>query len=622
MCRVPFVFCLLSLVFFMSYSGLKSFITYLEKQNELLRIRTFVDPVLEIPEVTDRISKSGGKALLFENTGTSFPVLINAFGSEKRMAAALGRKNLDDAAREIADTFALLSGPPKGFRGKISALPSLLRIRQMLPSRKRGRGMCQQVIHRDPDLSLLPVLKCWPFDGGRFITLPLVHTIHPVTRKTNVGMYRMQILDARTTAMHWQRHKTGAAHFAEWKKTGRKMPVSVSLGGDPVYTYSATAPLPENIDEYILAGFLRKRKVNLVKCLTNDLYVPADADIVIEGYVDPAEDMAIEGPFGDHTGYYSLQDLYPKFHVTCITHSREAVYPATIVGIPPMEDACLALATERIFLAPLRLVIVPEMIDFHMPAAGVAHNLLIVKISKSWPGQGKKVISSLFGAGQIMFTKYLVVVSGDVDIRNYSCVLDHVLGNTSFTKDLISISGPLDDLDHAAGIPALGGKLGIDATEKSAEEMSPGEEAFSGTGSRIEIMTADLADGPEAVENVKSEALVRFGGKDRKIVVLVNKAVDISNMNQVAWQVLGNSDPGRDASVLSERLLFIDGTPKVFRKPGYPRRWPNVVVSAPETVNAVDIRWESLGAGPFIKSPSASCSSLMLPGDAEVNMNF
>jgi 4-hydroxy-3-polyprenylbenzoate decarboxylase len=401
-----------------------------------------------------------------------------------------------------------------------------------------------------------------------------------------------------------------------------KMPVTVTLGGDPVYTYAATAPLPENIDEYILAGFLRKRKVKLVKCLTNDLYVPADADIVIEGYVDPVEDPVTEGPFGDHTGYYSLEDLYPGFHVTCLTHSEEAVYPATIVGIPPMEDKWLALATEKMFLSPLRLVIVPEVLDFHMPAAGVAHNLLIVKITKTWPGQGKKVISSLFGAGQMMFTKYLVVVSGDVDIRNYRQVLEHVLGNTSFTRDLISITGPLDDLDHATAIPALGGKLGIDATEKIEGELSPGEKVVSSSGSGIEIMTADLAEGPEGVEKAVKEAEARYGGEGRKIVVLVDKAVDAGNMNQVAWQVLGNSDPRRDAFVLSTGLLFIDGTPKVFRSPGYPCRWPNVVVSAPETIAAVDTMWESLGAGPFIKSPSVSNSALLLSGDAKVNMNF
>jgi 4-hydroxy-3-polyprenylbenzoate decarboxylase len=319
----------------MSYSGLKDFIDDLERNGEIHRIGTFVDPLLEISEITDRISKSGGKALLFGNNGTQFPVLINAFGSAKRMSMAIGRNDLQEAGKEIEKIFTSLSDNSGGLIRKISGLPKLIRLSGLLPGKINRKGKCQQVIHNDPDLGILPVLKCWPYDGNRFITLPMVHTVHPETGKTNVGMYRMQILDNKSTGMHWQLHKTGAAHFEAWKKSGKRMPVSVALGGDPVYTYAATAPLPENIDEYILAGFLRKKKVKLVKCLTNNLYVPADADIIIEGYVDPSEELIWEGPFGDHTGFYSLADWYPRFHVTCITHSRDAVYPATIVGVPP-----------------------------------------------------------------------------------------------------------------------------------------------------------------------------------------------------------------------------------------------------------------------------------------------
>ena len=323
----------------MSYSGLTEFVNELEKRNELIRIKQFVDPVLEITEITDRVTKSGGKALLFENTGTRFPVLINAFGSDLRMSMAIGRNSLDEAGTEIQSLFENLSYNKETFFQKISAMPALLRLAGLLPARTRRKGRCQEQIHRNPDLGMLPVLKCWPHDGGRFFTLPLVHTRHPGTGNTNVGMYRMQVLDKNTTAMHWQRHKTGASHFEAWKTAGERMPVSVALGGDPVYTYAATAPLPENINEYILAGFLRKKKVNMVKCITNDLFVPEDADIVLEGYVDPAEDLVWEGPFGDHTGFYSLADWYPKFHVTCITHANNAIYPATIVGVPPQEDA-------------------------------------------------------------------------------------------------------------------------------------------------------------------------------------------------------------------------------------------------------------------------------------------
>ena len=287
----------------MSYSGLTDFITALEKKEELIRIKQFIDPVLEITEITDRVTKSGGKALLFENTGTIFPLLINAFGSDLRMSMAIGRNNLDEAGMEIENLYKNISSGKESFFQKLSTLPDLFKLAGLLPSRIKRKGKCQQQIHRNPDLGILPVLKCWPYDGGRFITLPMVHTRHPETGSTNVGMYRMQVLDKNTTAMHWQRHKTGANHFDAWKLTGKNMPVSVALGGDPVYAYAATAPLPENINEYILAGFLRKNKVDMVQCITNDLYVPEDADIILEGFVDPAEDLVWEGPFGDHTGF-------------------------------------------------------------------------------------------------------------------------------------------------------------------------------------------------------------------------------------------------------------------------------------------------------------------------------
>ncbi len=430
----------------------------LERNGELHRIKVFADPVLEITEITDRITKSAGKALLFENTGTGFPVLINAFGSDRRMAMALGLSNISDAAGDIEKAFSMFTDTPSGLWARIKSLPGLLKIAGYLPSRTSLKGECQQVIHEKPDLSILPVLKCWPHDGGRFITLPIVHTYHPETGKPNAGMYRMQVLGTDTTGMHWQRHKTGANHFEAWKRAGKRMPVSVSLGGDPVYTYCATAPLPENISEFILAGFIRKKKVKLAKCITNDIYVPSDADIVIEGYVDPSEEFIMEGPFGDHTGFYSLADLYPVFHVTCITHSKNAVYPATVVGVPPHEDAWLAKATEKIFLSPVRLAIQPEILDFHMPEAGVAHNFVIVRINKTYPGQGLKVISSLLGAGQMMFTKYLVVVSGMIDIRNYRELAAAIFSNTVFETDIIFTRGPLDVLDHSSDTFSFGGR--------------------------------------------------------------------------------------------------------------------------------------------------------------------
>lgn len=626
----------------MPFSGLSEFVAYLDKNKELSRINTFVDPVLEIAEITDRITKTGGKALLFENNGTRFPVLINAYGSDKRMAMALGKKNLDTVSSEIVYLFESITNASFSALKILSSLRGIAKLGKVIPSRSRSRGKCQQVIHMDPDTSILPILKCWPHDGGRYITLPLVHTKHPVSGKTNVGMYRMQLLDSKTTCMHWQRHKTGAAHFEAWKGTEAKMPVTVTLGGDPAYAYCASAPLPENLDEYILAGFLRGKKVKLVKCITNNLYIPSDSDIVIEGFVDPDEDPVPEGPFGDHTGFYSLADLYPKFHITCITHSANAVYPATIVGIPPQEDAWLAKATEKIFLAPVKLAIQPEIVDFHMPDAGVAHNLVIVKITKSYPGQGKKVISSLFGAGQMMFTKYLIVTSGDTDIRNYKVLTGHLLLNTDINTDLLFSSGPLDVLDHSCGIPAMGGKLGIDGTVKLKDELrhpdrnfrtdSAGKVAIpefigqtvKNSGGSLNYMAGSILIlsfnqqiYPGSLLRIK-EMLKGYEGNSIRIALLVDHTVDVNDLHMVVWQVLGNSDCSRDIEIISNKILFIDGTIKIFRKEGFSRKWPEVVCSSPDTVREIDNRWESFRLGPLVPSPSVKYSGLIWGEKAEI----
>jgi 4-hydroxy-3-polyprenylbenzoate decarboxylase len=617
----------------MAYSGLADFIADLSKNDELLRISTFVDPLLEITEVTDRVSKKGGKALLFEDTGTQFPLLINTFGSEKRISMALGRKNISDAGEEIEALFSSFSESPEGFSGKLAGLMRLRKAAAYMPMKVKGKGLCQQIIMKDPDLGILPVLKCWPHDGGRFITLPMVHTIHPETGKPNVGMYRMQILNSKSTAMHWQRHKTGAVHFEAWKKTGKLMPVAVALGGDPVYTYAATAPLPENLNEYILAGFLRRRKVKLVKCITNELLVPYDADIVLEGFVDPLADLVEEGPFGDHTGFYSLAGMYPVFNVTCITYSRKAVYPATVVGIPPHEDAWFAAATEKIFLPPLKIAVQPEVLDFHMPEPGVAHNLLIVKINKTYPGQGIKVINSLFGAGQMMFTKYLVVVSGNLDIRNYKDLIRNVLNNTSLKNDLVLINGPLDVLDHSSDSFSFGGKAGIDATVKHPEEIRNGPypekrhesqdlefdlvNLFSGTRFINDFNAVLLKDGMQLIiisvnpsadneiirkttEWLKQSAGTRISG----LIIATDHTVDVRDLYMVAWQVLGNSDPVRDHVFINPSALLLDATIKVYRKGGFKRRWPNVVCSDPDTISGVDRKWDSLGFEEFLPSPS------------------
>ncbi len=631
----------------MSYSGLREFVDDLQTIGELQRIKTFVDPVLEISEIADRVSKAGGKALLFEENGTQFPLLINAFGSEQRMSMAIGRKDLNEAGNEIEKIFIGLSGKSGNLFNKISALPDLIRLAGIFPARSHRwlKGKCQQVVHKNPDLGILPVLKCWPFDGGRFITLPMVHTVNPETGRTNVGMYRMQILDKNTTGMHWQLHKTGANHFEAWKRRGERMPVSVALGGDPVYTYSATAPLPENIDEYLLAGFLRKKRVRLVKCVTNDLYVPADADIIIEGFIDPREELVLEGPFGDHTGFYSLADWYPRLHVTCITHARYAVYPATIVGVPPQEDSFLAKSTEKIFLAPIKFTLQPEVEDIHMPDAGVAHNLVIVKIRKSFSGQGMKVINSLLGAGQMMFTKYIIVVDGDVNIRDYKDLISHIFLHTDFTQDLAFSHGPLDVLDHSSDTFAFGGKLGIDATMKTAVEgsfLNSGvnkpyeglEEIFDRMVAEnilrsyrsclqkddlpLLILAVDNYADREVVDKLKNKLNSNPDIGIFKIIIVVDHTIDVNNFFTVAWQFLGNSDPVRDHSFISRSSLLIDATIKAFRPGGFSRKWPNVVCSDIETIKAIDAKWSKLGIGDLIQSPSLNSISMNHNCDEEV----
>ena len=610
----------------MAYSGLRSYIRELEKNNELHRIGVYANPDQEIPEITDRIVKAAGKALLFENTGTGFPVLMNIFGSDKRMALAFSRYDPYDAGNDIERVFAAVSGTTSSgslFK-KIGTIPGFIKLSSYLPEKVSGKGACQAVIEKKPDLGLLPILKCWPHDGGPFITLPMVHTIHPLSGSTNVGMYRMHVLDSSTTGMHWQRHKTGANHFEAWKKEGRKMPVSVALGGDPVYTYAATAPLPENLSEYILAGFLRRKKVKLVRCITNGLYVPEDADFIIEGYVDPSEDRVWEGPFGDHTGFYSLADWYPKFHVTCITHRKDAVYPATIVGIPPQEDAFLARATEKIFLAPVRMALLPEIIDFHMPVAGVAHNLVIVKIRKSYPGQGMKVLSSLFGAGQMMFSKYIIVVSGETDIRNYRELSGHIIENFDARTDVLFTRGPLDVLDHASDKFSFGGKMGIDATIKHPEELpdNPVSDSDLKNGSAdipFLIFSVESKEKPDIA--LAARDLYKYhAAKNRylKFMFCVDNNVETEDLFMVAWQVLANSDPMRDHFYVKPSCLLIDGSVKVFRKDGFPRKWPNVVCSDKDVISLVDSKWTSYGFPFNIKSPSLKYGQLIMNGKDEV----
>ena len=448
----------------MTYDSLRDFVEALDRAGELHRIEAEVDPKLEISEITDRVVKRGGPALLFTNVrGSKFPVLTNQFGTRRRMAMALGGATLDEAGDRIRKLLDL--SLPESAMEKIGKLLSLAPLAAALP-KTVSSGSCQDVVLDQPDLTQLPVLTTWPMDAGPFITLPLVVTKDPKSGRFNVGMYRMQVYGARETAMHWQRHKQGRAHAAAW---GDRIPVAVAIGSDPVLTYAATAPLPPVVDEYLFAGLLRGKPVKLVACKTVDLKVPADAEFVLEGYVDNT-DLRTEGPFGDHTGVYSLADTYPTFHVQCVTHRRNPIYPATVVGKPPMEDAWLGKATERIFL-PLLQMVVPEIVDMNLPVEGGFQNLAIVSIKKSYPGQGKKVMNALWGLGHMMMlTRVLVIVDEDVDVQNARTVAWFVLNNLDAQHDVVMMPGPVDDLDHASYTPALGMKIGVDATRKSAAE--------------------------------------------------------------------------------------------------------------------------------------------------------
>jgi 4-hydroxy-3-polyprenylbenzoate decarboxylase len=626
------------------YRNTEHWIKTLEEKGELVRIKEYINPHLEITEITDRISKQYGPALLFENTGTDFPLLINSMGTEQRMAWALGVEKLDDIAGEIEQLFKQLTSPKESILDKLKMLPTLSSIASWMPKVVSGKGECQQVVITDPDITKFPVLKCWPEDGGPFITLPIIHTKDPLTGMRNVGLYRMQVFDPKMTGMHWHRHKVSARHFNEYKKLGQKMPVAVALGGDPVYTYSATAPLPDGVDEYMLAGFIRKKKVELVQCLTQDIQVPADADIIIEGYVDPSEDFILEGPFGDHTGYYSLADLYPRFHITCITHRKNAVYPATIVGIPPQEDAWIGKATERIFLVPIKMTMVPEIVDMVLPVEGVFHNLVIVKIKKEYPGQASKVMHSLWGAGQMMFTKMMVVVDGDVNIHDSEEVAKYVSQHFDPANDLYFTQGPVDVLDHSCSVMAFGGKIGIDGTLKTEEELLS-RKNNNATNSKIrkeeilsqfkeiksindKLYARDISivffaiekNRKNHVKEIAKEILKRDDFQGVKIIVFLEHTFDIQNTADAVWRFANNVDPKRDHLIVEDESglthLSLDGTRKTKEFDNFNRDWPNILASDDATIEKIDQIWDKLGLGKFIESPSKKYRDHLYEGGA------
>lgn len=630
----------------MAYRDLRHFIQKLEEEGELVRIKEYVNPNLEIAELTDRISKNYGPALLFENTGTVFPLLINSMGTEKRMAMALGVKRLDDIKNEIENLFTNLTSPKNSFIDKLKLLPQLGEIASWMPKIKKGKGACQEVVLQNPDITKFPVLTCWPEDGGPFLTLPVIQTKDPHTGIRNVGLYRMQVFGPHLTAMHWHRHKVSARHFNEYKKLNQRMPVVVSLGGDPVYSYAATAPLPDGVDEFMLAGFIRKKKVEMVKCLTQPMEVPADADIIIEGYIDPSEEFILEGPFGDHTGYYSLADYYPRFHITCITHRKDAIYPATIVGIPPQEDAWIGKATERIFLAPIKMTAVPEIVDMVLPVEGVFHNLVIVKIKKDYPGQALKVMHTLWGAGQMMFTKMMIVVDGEVNIHDNYEVAKHISENVNPSTDFVFTQGPTDVLDHSCSVMSFGGKMGVDATVKLPEEMNQQlavsssqifNTKFNDSGLlnqfpeikavNFSLLEKGISMAFISIEKNRKNHIRELAGKlsvwdelkKVKVILFLEPNFEIENIADAVWRFSNNVDPKRDHFIVEKDghyLIVFDGTRKTKELDGFERDWPNILASDEETINRIDEIWDKLGLGKFISSPSLKYRKELYEGGA------
>ena len=605
----------------MKYPSLIEFIERLEIDGELLRINESVSPILEIAEITDRVSKKprGGKALLFENVeGSSMPVLINAFGSTKRMNLALGVHNIEDIAKRIESYIKI--PPPTTLLEKAKLLPMLLQAAQF-PAKlvQPAHPPCQEVVHLNDDIDLgtIPILQCWPQDAGRFITFPIVINRSVDKKIRNVGLYRMQVYDKKTTGMHWHIHKDGAHFFHEYRKQNKVMEVAVALGADPASCYSASAPLPYGIDEFLLAGFIRKASVPLVKCKTVDLEVPANAEIVLEGYIDPAE-MRLEGPFGDHTGYYSQDGDYPIFHITAITHRKNPVYLTTIVGKPPQEDFYLGRATERIFLPLLRTQL-PEIVDMDMPVEGIFHNCVIVSLDKHYPMQSRRLMNAFWGLGQMSFVKTIVTVDAEVNVHDYKEVAKLLLNKVDFTTDLFFSEGVLDVLNHASDQRLHGSKLGIDLSTKIEGEPGYKKEApVSANSSELpsaekvmaifkEVQNCKVLE-LQAKRSVLLVALNKTGPHQGKqfiqsfldhaefsaieIIIVLEGHVDIENISTVMWKFFNNLDPKRDFYFDAGRL-GIDVTQK-FPEEGYQQSWPEEIEMTAEIKTQVDKKWHDL----------------------------
>ena len=604
----------------MPYHSLREFIDRLENENELVRIKDHVSPILEITEITDRVSKQpgGGKALLFENVeGSNIPVLINAFGSSKRINMALGVRDIEKIPNDI-DKYLKIK-PPSSLLEKVKLLPMLLEAAAFPPKMVSSRqASCQEVVLTgdDVDLGKIPILQCWPNDAGRFITFPIVVNRTIDRKLRNVGLYRMQVYDKKTTGMHWHIHKDGAHFFHEFKKQGKIMECAVAIGADPAVCYSASAPLPFGIDEFLFAGFIRKSPVPLVKCKTVDLEIPATAEIVLEGFIDPSE-MRLEGPFGDHTGYYSQDGDYPVFNITAITHRKNPIYLTTIVGKPPQEDFYLGKATERIFL-PLMRTQLPEIVDMNMPAEGVFHNLVILSIDKRFPMQARRLMSALWGMGQMSFVKTIIVFDQDVDIQNTHKVIETLLNKIDFTHDLFFSEGILDVLNHASDKAIYGSKLGIDATTKieGEDESKIKSENNTKTASPLSENVLESFTELTSCKILEQNDLhqVAFATLDKKtpqqgckviekfmnnkifsaitVFVVLENHENVNDASTVLWKILNNIDPKRDMYFFGNRV-GIDVTCKT-GEPNFKQYWPDEIEMSNNIKTIVDQKWTKM----------------------------
>jgi len=604
----------------MAYKRLTEFIDKLEQAGELVRIKTPVSAELEITEITDRVSKlphNRNKALLFEKVeGSQFSLAINLYGNPRRMAWAMGVEDLDELNHRLAKLIDLKL--PKGMRPMMNrgmeVFEALRRI-GLGPSKTTKAPVQEVTITDKPDVNIFPILKCWPHDGGKYITLTSVITRDPGTGTRNVGMYRIQVYDGQTLGLHWQRHKGGKEHQEAGKaRNQQKIPVAIVLGGDPAAMWCGSAPLPPGIDEFLLANWLQGKPTTFVKCVSQDLEVPANAEIIIEGWFDPNEHRT-EGPFGDHTGFYTPPDLFPVMHVTAITHRKDAIYPTTIVGKPPMEDLWLGKATERLFL-PLMKLFMGEIVDYAMPAEGVFHNLVFVSIKKRFPGHAQKIMYGLWGLGLMMLTKGFVIVDAEVDVHDVKAVAREIVNNVNWRRDVTVVDGAVDQLDHSAIEDSYGGKIGIDATRSTRPEFLklypapapiPAEKLTALIGSKWCETHQTLIIALDKTRLKPKEAM-------RKIweicpdynLVIVDSFVDINNLSDVAWRALGNTDWRRDIAFsggevdhyasgdLPRSFIGLDATSKT-AEDGHPRGWPEEIEMSADIIQKVDERWSTYG---------------------------